>query len=130
MIDPTDNVAVERAADEEHLRALDDHHTRETIADLREKALQTYVNILLQPGQSCYPWTVEHLEEAVTNGDEGQRKFAAACLFEAVDAETTNDHKNAVAVLAMKHLVEEYWKDVADYMARKNESWYSISEQE
>jgi len=113
-------IHIEQASDRAFRADLNAHLDNEAFLERQAESIEQHARDLIQKGEEFYPWTFKHFEEAISNARSGERKVMFATIASAIDLHLDNHHANAVALVAVKQLVERYWLNSAILEARKS----------
>jgi hypothetical protein len=108
---------IDRASSRAFRRELNAHLEEEVRQEREAEMAEDYANHLTKEGEECYPWTLDHFEEALQHAPRGERLVAFVAIAVAVDLNLRNEFSNHMALSALTKMVEDYWKSVATFKA-------------
>ena len=98
---------------------LSEWNHKEAAAEHRAEQIEQNTEALMQPNEKFYPWTFANFTEAIENASEAERKVFFAFTAEAVEHGLKDDHRNHMAMCAMRLMVEQYWNRCAVIKAKR-----------
>lgn len=94
---------------------------RESLAEVRAEQTEQRAKDLMRMGEEYHPWTFENFEEAIGNAPDANRKIMFATIAEAVSVGLVDNHRNHLALVAVRQLVERYWTELAVSVAERDD---------
>ncbi|HKI53908.1 MAG TPA: hypothetical protein VJ987_07265 [Anaerolineales bacterium] len=103
---------VDKLSDQQFRRELNDHLDAEADAQRMAELHDDEVKFLTSPGQEFYPFTHDHIQEALGNMPENHQMVISAYIGAADDL-PDNEICQSFATNVIRKFIREYWETVA-----------------